>query len=117
VFIAGIKTMADYERVGRELHGVRLSAAVFENAGMPWPSPAELGALGFSHVSYPTTLLFRIAATMHDALATLRRHVTGVAPMAPDRTADDAKRILDDALELARWQAIEAGALQATETK
>ncbi|MET0916814.1 MAG: isocitrate lyase/PEP mutase family protein, partial [Burkholderiales bacterium] len=74
VFIAGIKTMADYERVGRELRGVRLSAAVFETAGMPWPSPAELGSLGFSHVSYPATLIFRIAATMHDALATLRRH-------------------------------------------
>jgi len=117
VFIAGIKTLADYERVGRELRGVRLSAAVFETTGMPWPSPAELGSLGFSHVSYPATLLFRIAATMHSALATLRRHATGVAAMTPDRDADGAKRILDDALELARWQAIETGALQATEAK
>jgi 2-methylisocitrate lyase-like PEP mutase family enzyme len=117
VFIAGIKTLADYERVGRELRGVRLSAAVFETTGMPWPSPAELGSLGFSHVSYPATLLFRIAATMHSTLATLRRHATGVAAMAPDRDADGAKRILDDALELARWQAIETGALQATEAK
>lgn len=117
VFIAGIKTMADYERVGRELRGVRLSAAVFETAGMPWPSPAELGSLGFSHVSYPATLLFRIATTMHDALATLRRHATGAAPMVPDHSADDAKRILDDALELARWQAIEFGATKAVATK
>jgi 2-methylisocitrate lyase-like PEP mutase family enzyme len=117
VFIAGVKTMADYERVGRELAGVRLSAAVFETAGMPWPSPAELRTLGFAHVSYPATLLFRVAATMRDALATLRRHATGTAPMAPDRTADDAKRILDDALELARWQAIEAGATRAAESK
>lgn len=117
VFIAGIKTMADYERVGRELRGVRLSAAIFETAGMPWPSPAELGSLGFSHVSYPATLLFRIAATMHDALATLRRHATGAAPMVPDRSADGARRILDEALELARWQAIEAGATQAVATK
>jgi 2-methylisocitrate lyase-like PEP mutase family enzyme len=117
VFIAGIKTMADYERVGRELRGVRLSAAVFETAGMPWPSPAELGALGFAHVSYPATLLFRITATMHSALAVLRRHATGGEAMAPDRGADAARGILDDALELARWQAIETGAAQAGEVK
>src|SRR5450432_194306 len=110
VFIAGLKSMADYERVGRELKGARLSAAIFETEGMPWPTPAELGGLGFSHVSYPATLLFRIASTMHTALAALRRHAIGEAPMSPDRTSDASRRILDDALELARWQAIEAGA-------
>ena len=108
VFIAGIKTIADYERVGRELSGVRLSAALFETSGMPWPSPAELGALGFAHVSYPATLLFRIVATMQSALSTLRRHATGVEAMMPDRSADETRKILDDALELARWQRIEA---------
>jgi 2-methylisocitrate lyase-like PEP mutase family enzyme len=77
---------------------------------MPWPTPAELGALGFVHVSYPATLLFRITATMHDALATLRRHASGVEPMAPDRTADASRQVLDDALELKRWQAIESAA-------
>ena len=110
VFVAGLKSMADYERVGRELRGVRLSAAVFESAGMPWPTPAELGALGFAHVSYPATLLFRITATMHDALTTLRRHASGVDPMLPDRTADASRQVLDDALELERWQAIESAA-------
>ena len=117
VFIAGIKSMADYERVGRELRGIKLSAAVFETAGMPWPSPAELGQLGFAHVSYPATLLFRIAATMRDALATLRKHATGAEPMIPDRDADASRGILDDALELARWQAIEAAAANPTEAK
>ena len=117
VFIAGIKTMADYERVGRELAGVKLSAAVFETAGMPWPSPAELGALGFAHVSYPATLMFRIAATMRDALAALRKHATGTEPMMPDPTADAARRLLDDTLELTRWQAIEATAADPSEAK
>ena len=117
VFIAGIKTMADYARVGRELGGVKLSAAVFETAGMPWPSPAELGAMGFAHVSYPATLLFRVAATMRDALAALRRHATGAEPMTQDRNADASRRILDDALELSRWQAIEAGAADVVEAK
>lgn len=110
VFVAGLKSMADYERVGRELRGVTLSAAVFETAGMPWPTPAELSELGFAHVSYPGTLLFRITATMHAALAALRGHATGAQPMSPDPAADTARRTLDDALELARWQALEAQA-------
>lgn len=109
VFVAGLKSMADYERVGRELRGTRLSAAVFESAGMPWPTPAELGAIGFAHVSYPATLLFRITATMHDALATLWRQAGGLEPMTPDSTADVSRQVLDDALELNRWQAIESG--------
>ena len=112
VFIAGIKTMADYERVGRELRGVRLSAAVFETADMPWPSPSELSALGFSHVSYPATLLFRVVATMQSALAALRQHASGVEAMTPDRAADQARSILDDALDLSRWQAIERDAIE-----
>ena len=71
------------------------------------------GARGFAHVSYPATLLFRITATMRDALTTLRRHASGVEPMAPDRSADASREILDDALELKRWQAIES-AIHAT---
>jgi 2-methylisocitrate lyase-like PEP mutase family enzyme len=109
VFVAGIKTEADYERVGRELRGIRLSAAVFETSGMAWPTPSELGALGFAHVSYPATLLFRIVATMESALATLRKHASGAEAMTRDRPADESRKILDDALELARWQRIEAG--------
>lgn len=107
VFIAGLKSMNDYERVGRTLKGVRLSAALFETPGMPWPTPRELGDLGFVHVSYPASLLFRITATMSEALAALRRHADGAASMPPDPAAVDARRLLDDALELERWQDIE----------
>src|SRR5579871_644528 len=82
VFVAGLRTMEDYARVGRELRGALLSAALFEAPGMPWPAPAELGALGFAQVSYPATLLFRVVAAMDDALTALRRHADGVAPVA-----------------------------------
>jgi len=114
VFIAGLKSIPDYERVGRELRGARLSAAIFESEGMPWPTPKELGELGFAHVSYPASLLFRITATMHATLATLRRHATGAETMMPDRAADASRKVLDDALELARWQGIESGAARST---
>jgi 2-methylisocitrate lyase-like PEP mutase family enzyme len=107
VFVAGLKSIDDYERVGRTLKGVRLSAALFETPGMPWPTPAELGALGFAHVSYPASLMFRLATTIGDTLADLRRHADGVAPMQRDPRAGDARRRLDEALELDRWQSIE----------
>lgn len=107
VFVAGLRSMADYERVGRELRGALLSAAVFETPGMPWPAPAELAALGFAQVSYPASLIFRTTATLRDSLAQLRRHADGSAPMAPDPAAAEARRALDDALELERWQDVE----------
>ena len=113
VFVAGLKSMDDYERVGRALRGVRLSAALFEAPGMPWPTPAELGRLGFAHVSYPATLLFRLVATMDETLAVLRRHASGGEPMPQQAGADVARRILDDALELGRWQEIEGRAVAA----
>lgn len=107
VFIAGLKSIEDYERVGRTLRGVRLSAALFETPGMPWPTPAELAALGFAHVSYPASLLFRIANAIVDTLAALRAHADGRGAMPQDARAAEARRRLDDALELERWQRIE----------
>jgi 2-methylisocitrate lyase-like PEP mutase family enzyme len=107
VFIAGLRTMDDYERVGRTLRGVRLSAALFETPGMPWPIPAELGKLGFAQVSYPASLMFRIANTMADALGALRAHADGRAALAQDPRAAEARERLDQALELERWQGME----------
>jgi 2-methylisocitrate lyase-like PEP mutase family enzyme len=107
VFIAGLRTVEDYERVGRELRGARLSAALFETSGMPWPTPTELGELGFAHVSYPASLMFRVTATIADALAQLRAHAEGRATMKQDPAAAAARPTLDQALELERWQEIE----------
>jgi len=107
VFVAGIKSMADYERVGRALRGALLSAAIFETPGMPWPAPKALAELGFGHVSYPASLIFRITQSMSAALAQLRAHAEGRATMTPDPRAGDARQLLDQALQLADWQRIE----------
>jgi 2-methylisocitrate lyase-like PEP mutase family enzyme len=108
VFVAGLKARADYERVGRALDGALLSAAVFEGGDTPWLTPAELGAVGFRHVSFPTATLFPAAAAMHERLAALRRHADDVQALTPAADAAATRRILDDALELPRWQRIEA---------
>ena len=108
IFIAGLKAEAEYERVGRELHGATLSAAIFEGVDTPWLTPAALGAMGYSHVSFPASLIFRVVGVMQQTLAALRRHADGVEAMAPAADSRQNLRVLDDALALARWQQVEA---------
>jgi 2-methylisocitrate lyase-like PEP mutase family enzyme len=108
VFVAGLKREEEYARVGRELAGATLSAAVFEGVGTPWLTPAALGAMGYRHVSFPATLLFRAVGTMRDTLAALRRHADGAETMRPAGDASQSRATLDAALDVARWQAIEA---------
>jgi 2-methylisocitrate lyase-like PEP mutase family enzyme len=108
VFIAGLRTADEYARVGRTLHGALLSAAVFEGVGTPWLTPAELGAMGYSHVSFPSSLIFRAVGTMEQTLRALRRHADGVERMAPAADSAHHRALLDDALDVARWRALEA---------
>jgi len=107
VFVAGLQREDEYARVGHALAGATLSAAIFEGVGTPWLAPAALGAMGFAHVSFPATLVFRAVGTMRDALAALRRHADGVEAMQPAQDARASRATLDDALDAARWQAIE----------
>jgi len=110
VFVAGLRTLDDFERVGRALKGVPLlSAALFETPGTPWPSPRELGDMGFTQVSYPASMIFRVTAALEAGLADLRRHATGEAEMVRDPRLVAARGALDQALDVAGWQRIEAG--------
>jgi 2-methylisocitrate lyase-like PEP mutase family enzyme len=108
VFIAGLKAVDEFERVGRELNGALLSAAVFEGVDTPWLSPAALGAMGFRHVSFPASLIFRVVGVMQETLSSLRGHAEGRVPMEPAVESRRNRATLDDALDLARWQRIEA---------
>jgi 2-methylisocitrate lyase-like PEP mutase family enzyme len=107
VFIAGLRTPEDYERVGRALNGAVLLAAMFEGAGTPWLTPAELGRMGYRQVSYPVSLMFRVVAALQAALASLRAHATGAQAMTPMDNAAAIRAVLDDAVDLKRWRDIE----------
>jgi 2-methylisocitrate lyase-like PEP mutase family enzyme len=108
VFVAGLKAVAEYERVGRELYGAVLSAAVFEGVGTPWLSPAELGQMGFRHVSFPASLIFRAVGVMQETLSSLRAHADGRVPMEPEADSARNRTALDAALDLPKWQRIES---------
>lgn len=108
VFVAGLRRPEDYERVGRALGGAMLSAALFEDAGTPLISPAELGAMGFRHVSFPVSVIFRAVAAMRSGLAELRQYADGRRTLEPLADAGSVRMALDEAVGLARWRAIES---------
>lgn len=110
VFVAGLRTVSDYERVGRELSGAFVSAAMLEVGGTPWLSPRELGEMGFSQVSFPTSTLFPAVSAMRRALGAMRRHADGTEPMQTMTDGEETRQALDVALGLARWRRIEASA-------
>ena len=107
VFVAGLRTPEDYARVGDKLKGGVLIAAMFETAGMPWLSPAELGRMGFAQVTYPVSLIYRAVAAMRTGLAELRAFGIGKAAMTPMSAAAETGAALDDAVEVARWREME----------
>jgi 2-methylisocitrate lyase-like PEP mutase family enzyme len=112
VFVAGLKTPEDMERVGSRLKGSILFAAMFEGTGTPWLTPAELGAMGFRVVSYPATLMFRIVQTMSDTLSALRAASLHQGAFPVMSQPDAARATLDAAVELKRWRGIEAAAAE-----
>jgi 2-methylisocitrate lyase-like PEP mutase family enzyme len=107
IFIAGLRTEEDYRRVGAAFKGSYLCAAMFEGGDTPWLAPADLGAMGFTQVSFPASLLFRIVGAMRDGLAAIRRHADGIEPMSKMADAASARATLDKAVDLQRWRAIE----------
>jgi 2-methylisocitrate lyase-like PEP mutase family enzyme len=73
LFIEAPQSIEELERVGRAFEGVPQIANVLEGGGQtPVLSPAELNQLGFAMAAYPTTLIFRAARAIENALADLK---------------------------------------------
>lgn len=107
VFIAGIKSEQDYERVGKTLKGAFLSAAMFEGGDAPWLSPQALGEMGYSHVSFPAAVIARTVAASASALAGLRAFAKGAGALEPLPDYKAARATLDECLNLAHWRMLE----------
>jgi len=108
IFIAGLRTEDDFRRVGAAFRGTYCSAAMFEGGDTPWFTPAELGAMGFMQVSYPASLIFRATEAMRDGLQALRQHADGTKALKPMENGAGVRATLDQAVDLARWRAVEA---------
>jgi 2-methylisocitrate lyase-like PEP mutase family enzyme len=87
LFIEAPETVQELERVGRAFQGVPQIANMVEGGGQtPVLPPKDLLALGFNMVTYPTTLIFRVARTIERALADIK----GGRPAARDEFVDFA---------------------------
>jgi 2-methylisocitrate lyase-like PEP mutase family enzyme len=84
---------------------------MFEGGDTPWFTPKELGEMGFTQVSYPASLIFRVTAAMHDGLSALRRHADGTEALQPLNSGPAIRQTLDRAVDIAGWRAIEAAAV------
>jgi 2-methylisocitrate lyase-like PEP mutase family enzyme len=108
VFVAGLKTAEQYERVGKAFKGAWNCAAIFEGGTTPWLSPRELHAMGFSQIAYPNILMGRMAKALDTGLDRLRRLAQGDAAAFKDAAGELALDALGDAVRLKQWNEIEA---------
>jgi hypothetical protein len=82
---------------------------MFEGGDTPWLTPAELGAMGFTQVSFPTSLILRSVDAIASGLDALRRHADGAESLRPFGRAVAARAMLDKAVEIERWRSVESG--------
>ena len=73
LFIEAPQSIDELTRIGRTFQGVPQLANMVEGGGRtPVLQPHELYHLGFAMVAYPTSLIFRVARAIENALADLR---------------------------------------------
>ncbi|MBV9558441.1 MAG: isocitrate lyase/PEP mutase family protein [Pseudolabrys sp.] len=108
VFVAGIKTIPDFERVGRAFKGQWNVAAIFQGMGTPMLPPSELMAMGFSQIVFPNILIGRVAKAVEQGLSRLRDFASGKADAFKDSDAELALKSLSEAVNTGRWNSIES---------
>ena len=73
LFIEAPQSIDELTRIGRTFQGVPQLANMVEGGGRtPVLPPSELYRLGFAMVAYPTSLIFRVARAIENALADLK---------------------------------------------
>jgi 2-methylisocitrate lyase-like PEP mutase family enzyme len=107
IFIAGLKTVADYEKVGAAFKGQWNAAAIFQGGTTPFLSPAELHKMGFSQVAYPNLLIGRVARAVETGLSRLRDFAGGKTDAFKDSDSELALKGLAEAVQTGRWGEIE----------
>jgi 2-methylisocitrate lyase-like PEP mutase family enzyme len=108
IFVSGLSSIEELERVGRTLRGAIQVAVVTERLLPLWPSPTELYAMGFGQITYPQFLIARMALALQNALAELAEIGEGLkAPAEVTSFASTAER-LQDQVGVRTWTEIAA---------
>jgi len=102
LFIEAPQSVDELAQVGRAFPGVPQLANMVEGGGRtPVLAPQELYRLGFAMVAYPTSLIFRVARAMEQALADLKLG----KPAAANDSVDFES--FKDITRLERWADVE----------
>jgi 2-methylisocitrate lyase-like PEP mutase family enzyme len=72
IFIEAPESPEELRKVGETFRHVPQIANMLEGGRTPLLPPAELFAMGFAMVAYPTSLIFRVAHTIEKALADMK---------------------------------------------
>lgn len=102
VYVEGLRSAPELERVGKALAGIPLATTMMEGGGqLDWIGPRQVFERGFSMIMYPTTVLFRATRAIERALASL--HSGRPAPQGEAVDLDSFEEIVG----LSAWQSIE----------
>jgi 2-methylisocitrate lyase-like PEP mutase family enzyme len=101
VFVEAPESREELERIGSEFRHVPQLANMLEAGRTPLLQPAELFALGFAMVAYPTSLIFRVTRTIEKALADLKAGRLALAGEGVDFET------FKDVVEFAPWVDVE----------
>lgn len=106
VYIEGPETIEQLRTIGRAFKGKPLATSILENGGKtPWVPPAEMLAMGFNMLLYPTTLLFQVTRTLQRSLGNLKAG----RPMPQDESVTMLQ--FEKIVDIMYWKAIEQKAL------
>jgi 2-methylisocitrate lyase-like PEP mutase family enzyme len=106
VYVEGPETIEQLRKIGRAFKGEPLAVSILEGGGKtPWVPPAEMHAMGFNMLLYPTTLLFRQTRAVQRALADLKAG----RPM-PQEDAVSMMQF-EKIVDIVYWKSIEQKAL------
>jgi 2-methylisocitrate lyase-like PEP mutase family enzyme len=72
IFVEAPETLDELRKVGAVFRGVPQIANMLEGGRTPLLPPAELHAMGFAMVAYPTSLIFRVTHAIEKALADMK---------------------------------------------
>jgi 2-methylisocitrate lyase-like PEP mutase family enzyme len=72
IFIEAPENLGELRKVGSAFRHVPQIANMLEGGRTPLLPPAELQAMGFAMVAYPTSLIFRVTHTVEKALADMK---------------------------------------------
>ncbi|HEY8566652.1 MAG TPA: isocitrate lyase/PEP mutase family protein [Beijerinckiaceae bacterium] len=106
IFIEAPESLEEMERIGRAFQGVPQLANMLEDGRTPLLPPADLKAMGFAMIAYPTTLIFRVVRTVEKALADLAAGTLSLPGEGVDFATFKAITGFED---WAHWEKVGAG--------